>query len=381
MQIMMGRFQRTELTVDTPEKQTTIAGRLSDLGLQNPRIEGEVQPYSINHDVTHGDWAVRDCKSCHSAGSRISQPMQLSSYVPGGVLPEFVKDANTANNGQIYTSSNGSLYYQPATRSQKLYIFGLDRIPWVDRLGVLMFLGVLGAVTVHGGIRFYASRRLPDQTNGSKKVYMYSFYERFWHWLQTFAILLLLFTGMIIHRPDIFWFFNLRYVVAVHNILALLLVINALLSLFYHLVSGEIRQYIPHPYGFFDQAIVQAKFYLSGVFHHAEHPFEKVPEKKLNPLQQVTYFGILTFALPLMMLTGMLMWGVQQFPLVAGLFGGLPLLAPLHTLGAWLLAAFVVGHVYLTTTGSRPLTSLNAMLNGWDEVEEHELELNQELNP
>ena len=63
------------------------------------------------------------------------------------------------------------------------------------------------------------------------------------------------------------------------------MVINALLSLFYHLVSGEIRQYIPHPYGFLDQAIVQTKFYSSEIFRHAEHPFEKVPEKKLNPLQ------------------------------------------------------------------------------------------------
>ena len=40
------------------------------------------------------------------------------------------------------------------------------------------------------------------------------------------------------------------------------LVLNAALSLFWHLVSGEIRQFIPRPYGFFDNAIVQAKFYL-----------------------------------------------------------------------------------------------------------------------
>ena len=42
----------------------------------------------------------------------------------------------------------------------------------------------------------------------------------------------------------------------VHNILAVILVINALLSLFYHLASGEIKQFIPRPYGFFDDAIV-----------------------------------------------------------------------------------------------------------------------------
>ncbi len=143
---------------------------------------------------------------------------------------------------------------------------------------------------------------------------MYGVYERFWHWLQTFVIVLLLFTGLIIHRPDIFGWFSFRNVVLVHNVLAALLVINAGLSLFYHLASGEIRQFIPRPYGFFDQAIVQAKYYLQGIFKGKGHPFEKTPEKKLNPLQQVTYFGILNVLLPLQIITGALMWGMQRWP-------------------------------------------------------------------
>jgi thiosulfate reductase cytochrome b subunit len=142
--------------------------------------------------------------------------------------------------------------------------------------------------------------------------------------------------------------------------------------LFYHLASGEIRQFIPRPYGFFDDAIVQSKYYLRGIFKGEEHPFEKVPQKKLNPLQQVTYFGILNVLLPLQIITGILMWGVQQWPQVSGWFGGLPYLAPFHSLVAWTFAAFIVGHVYLTTTGPEPLTSIKAMMIGWDEVEAHE---------
>jgi thiosulfate reductase cytochrome b subunit len=201
---------------------------------------------------------------------------------------------------------------------------------------------------------------------------MYTAYERFWHWLQTFVIVLLLFTGLIIHRPDMFGIFSFRYVVLIHNILAVLLVINAVLSLFYHLVSGEIRQYIPRPYGFFNDAIVQTKYYLRGIFKGDVHPFEKVPQKKLNPLQQITYFGILNVLLPLQIITGALMWGVQQWPQIAGWFGGLPYLAPFHSLVAWTFAAFIVGHVYLTTTGQRPLTSIKAMMDGWEDVEVHE---------
>jgi len=202
-------------------------------------------------------------------------------------------------------------------------------------------------------------------------VYMYAVYERFWHWLQTAAIVLLLFTGLIIHRPDVFGVFSFRHVVEVHNVLAAILVINAALSLFYHLASGEIRQYLPRPYGFFDQAIVQAKFYLRGIFRREAHPFDKTPQKKLNPLQQVTYFGILNVLLPLQVITGALMWGAQRWPQWAEPLGGLPVLAPVHSLVAWLFAAFIVAHVYLTTTGHAALAGIRAMMDGWDEVETH----------
>jgi thiosulfate reductase cytochrome b subunit len=161
--------------------------------------------------------------------------------------------------------------------------------------------------------------------------------------------------------------------VLVHNILALILVLNAVLSLLYHLSTGHIRQFIPRPYGFFDQAIVQAKYYLRGIFKGDAHPFEKTPERKMNPLQQATYFGILMILLPLQMLTGILMWGAQRWPQLAGPLGGLPFLAPFHTLVAWVFAAFIVAHVYLTTTGVTPLESIRGMVTGWEEIETHEM--------
>jgi thiosulfate reductase cytochrome b subunit len=366
-----GSLSTSELSLDTSEKKSVVASRLSALGLQNPHIEAEVQPYSVNHNVAGSEWAIKDCQACHSDDSLVTQPIQLASSISAGVQPEFVKDANTVASGSMYTE-NGALYYRPATRNQKLYIFGHDRVSWIDWLGALFFVGVLGAVAVHGGLRFRAALKAPRHEPELKKVYMYTVYERFWHWLQTFVIVLLLFTGLIIHRPDMFGIFSFRYVVLIHNILAALLVINAALSLFYHLVSGEIRQYIPRPYGFFNDAIVQVKYYLRGIFKGEAHPFEKVPQKKLNPLQQITYFGILNVLLPLQIITGALMWGVQQWPQIAGWFGGLPYLAPFHSLVAWIFAAFIVGHIYLTTTGHQPLTSIKAMMDGWEDVGVHE---------
>jgi thiosulfate reductase cytochrome b subunit len=54
---------------------------------------------------------------------------------------------------------------------------------------------------------------------------------------------------------------------------------------------------------------------------------------------------------------------------VTAQLGGLTYLAPVHTMVSWLLASFIVGHVYLTTTGATPLASIRAMMTGWDGLE------------
>ena len=128
----------------------------------------------------------------------------------------------------------------------------------------------------------------------------------------------------------------------VHNIMAAILVANAALALAYNLLSGDIKRFIPEPKGFFNQAIVQAKYYLSGIFKNEEHPFEKTRENRLNPLQKITYFVVLNVLLPLQVITGILMWGVQRWPQMADRLGGLPLLAPFHTLIAWSFVAFII---------------------------------------
>ena len=366
-----GELDHFELAIDSPTKESLIQRRLETLGLKNVRIEGEVQPYSINHDVAEGEWAIRECQSCHGADSRVTQPILLADYVPGGVLPKFVQDSNTALDGKMTIDDEGALYYAPRSEDDDLYVLGQDNVSWVDWAGVIFFIGTIGGISTHGGMRYFAAKKRVKHAPKIEKVYMYTVYERLWHWLQTFAILVLLVTGLIIHKPEMLGMFSFRHAVLVHNVLAAVLVINALLSLFYHLVSGEIKQYIPRPRGFFDQAITQTMFYLKGIFRGDEHPFEKTPQKKMNPLQQVTYFGILNVLLPLQIITGALMWGVQRLPEIAERLGGLPFLAPFHTLVAWSFATFIVAHVYLTTTGHEPTAAIKAMMLGWDEVEVH----------
>lgn len=211
-----------------------------------------------------------------------------------------------------------------------------------------------------------------------KRVAIYTAFERVWHWLQALAILLLLVTGLEIHAPGTVRLFGFARATWVHEALALFTIANAFLSLFYHLATGAIRQFIPPPRDFFSLAIAQVAYYTRGIFTGAPHPFAHGAASKLNVLQQVTYLGVLNLALPLQVATGILMWKAGEWPGLVDRLGGLHAVASVHVLCAWVFAAFVVMHVYLTTTGRTPLAHLRAMVLGWEEQPDESPEVSHE---
>ncbi|MFO1271384.1 MAG: cytochrome b/b6 domain-containing protein [Rubrivivax sp.] len=364
-----GLVNARELRLDTPAKQEAVKARLAALGLRNVRVEGQARPYAINHGVARGEFALRDCASCHGPGSRIAQGLQLAAFAP--VQPALAAGPQVVASGEVEQRADGTLWYQPVPARDALYVFGASRLGWVDTLGLLALAGTLAGVSGHGLLRFLAWRRRGPAAAPTERVRMYDAYRRFWHWLQAASILLLLATGLVIHRPDWFAFLDFPGVVALHNVVAAILVINAALSLFFHLATERMREYLPRPYGFIDDSVRQARFYVSGIFKGEPHPFEKRPDDRMNPIQKLTYFGILNVLLPAQIATGALMWGAQRWPEAAAALGGLPLLAPVHSMLAWLFGCFIVGHVYLTTTGATPLEAIRGMVTGYEDVEVH----------
>jgi thiosulfate reductase cytochrome b subunit len=81
--------------------------------------------------------------------------------------------------------------------------------------------------------------------------------------------------------------------------------------------------------------------------------------------------GILNVLLPIQVITGLLLWSAGHWPRVATAVGGSFQLATIHSLCSWLFAAFLVMHIYLTTTGHTPTSNMAAMINGWEEIEDH----------
>ncbi len=369
-----GKLSAEEVALDSQEKVDLIAKRLSALGLSEPHIVGVVKPYPIHHDVVQSDYAVQDCRVCHGPNSRVGKPMAVAISAPAGVTPTF--DGGTLQDAGKVVVQDGAFYYQPE-KDAKLYLAGRDHIRWIDLLGVLAFVGTLLGVMFHGALRVYFAKKYPPHHGRTKPEYLYTGAERFWHWLQMTAILLLLLLGLVIHNPDWLGGLSFRYLVFAHTVLGWILVGNFVLALYYFLATDYLKQFVPKPQGFFSRALLQARFYIQGIFRGEPHPFKKSFWDKLNPMQRMAYFGLLFGLLPIQMITGVWLWAARVWPVVADWFGATTMtwVAAIHTLDAWLIAAFVVGHVYLTTTGAHPLEYIKAMITGWEEVEVDEDEV------
>lgn len=202
-----------------------------------------------------------------------------------------------------------------------------------------------------------------------KGEYIYHFHERMWHWAQATIMLALMGTGLEIHWPEKLSLLGFSRAARAHEWLGVLLATNAVLGFLYHLFSRQLRQYVPELRSFFGLALLQARYYLVGIFRGEAHPVQKTVARKMNPLQQITYLAILNLLLPLQLFTGVALWGSRHFPWVAESLRTLPYLGPAHMMGAWLFMAFTILHIYLATTGHTVVSNFQAMITGYEDLE------------
>jgi len=185
-----------------------------------------------------------------------------------------------------------------------------------------------------------------------KKIYIYRRFERFWHWTQ--ALLILFYNAAIIY------------------FVLLLLVLGWIFF------TGEWHQYVPKR----KQIKEQMNFYLNGIFKGKEHPKCKTISDKFNDLQRLTYFFLEFFLVPLMVITGLIYLKYNYIKTAFGISFDLKYIAYIHIAIAFFLVAFVIAHIYLTTTGYKPMSAIKAMISGWEEMSDEEatISLREYLN-
>lgn len=196
----------------------------------------------------------------------------------------------------------------------------------------------------------------------TERIYIFKGFERFWHWTQATLVLFLMFTGFEIHGT--YRAVGFGRAVDLHTAAAWSLVGLWVFALFWHITTGEWRQYIPT----LERVAAMMRYYSVGIFRHEPHPFRPTSASKHNPLQRITYLLVLVVISPLIWISGWLYlfydrwlaWGLDRIDLGT--------VATFHTAGAFLMLAFFITHVYMATTGATWFAHTKAMFTGWEEV-------------
>ena len=193
------------------------------------------------------------------------------------------------------------------------------------------------------------------------RVYIFTRFERLWHWIQAVLIIGMLITGFEIHGS--YHLLGFEQAHRVHTTAVWAFIGLWVFAMFWHLTTGEWRQYIPTMKNI-DKIV---RFYSVGIFKGEPHPFKPTRERKHNPMQAQTYLGVTVVVTPLLWISGLAYlfynelaaagWGIQ-----------LATIALAHTIGAFMMLAFLIGHIYLGTTGHTPTAHFKAIFTGWDEA-------------
>lgn len=200
-----------------------------------------------------------------------------------------------------------------------------------------------------------------------KRVYLYTQFERFWHWTQMVLVSLLMLTGFEIHSS--FKLFGFETSVRMHSAAAWAFLGLIAMAGFWMVISGQWKNFVPTT----KNLKAQIEFYISGIFKNAPHPTKKTLLSKLNPLQRIVYLALIILVFPVQLITGFL-YMFYHYPEKPIEMAGLKYVAVIHTFAAYLLVAFLIVHLYLITTGHTPTSNLKAMITGYEDMPDEEEE-------
>ena len=301
------------------------------------------------HNIPAGRDKIVGCEQCHQRDTILSTkktpPVDLFTYL---AQTSFI---------------NSDLF------DRFSYVIGAHRIPALDTLLILVVLGTFALPILHGGIRVLTRRKGPHH-GSDEKIYLHPVFERLWHWFQALCIIMLIFTGILIHWPERFpgWF---QWGINVHNWFGWAAVISYVSWFIYVIISGRISHYFPKKGEIPVGMIKQAKFYGYGIFKHEPHPYAPSEDNKFNPLQKIAYLQFQLFFLPILLISGLLYMYPECFAGIIAAIGGLKILALIHLILAALFAAFLIAHMYLATTGETVSENFKAMIFGYGTKEDH----------
>ena len=186
-------------------------------------------------------------------------------------------------------------------------------------------------------------------------------FERFWHWTQAFLIIFLMITGFEVNGAYVLY--GYERAADLHRLAAWVLIWLWVFAIFWHLITGEWRQYIPTT----DKLAAVVRYYTSDMFDpDASHPFKVGRLSKHNPLQRLAYLSFNVAITPVIWVSGLLYMYYNDWDAIGLGWMSLLWVAGIHTAASFAMLAFLIVHIYMVFMGRPILGHLKAMITGYE---------------
>ncbi len=241
------------------------------------------------------------------------------------------------------------------------YVIGKSTFLIIEIVGILAIVGALIFGFGHGFGRFMATKKTPIELEAHGSEYVYNVVMRIGHWINAAFIVTLIFTGFVMHYMG-----PTHAMGKIHNFIGNALVGLYILFIVYELVTKDYKQFITKKWEIKEGIFKQGLFYAIGIFKREEHPYHMSKDSRLNPLQKPAYFGVMFLVLPVVIITGFLMANPVTSAPVLNYIGleNMNVIFILHLIAGFFMFAFLLGHIYLATTGDTLLQHFEVMITG-----------------
>lgn len=204
-------------------------------------------------------------------------------------------------------------------------------------------------------------------------MYLYPLWVRLWHFINAVLIIILIVTGIILqHTGSDSSLLTTGFARAVrwHNVAAMILTLNYLVFVAGNIISGNGKYYRISEKNLLSDLGKQIKYFSWGMFKREKQPFPVTLENKFNPLEKVSYFLLMYFVLPMLILSGI----VLLFPdmTIIKTFGTHMYIVTdiLHIILGLLVSLFLIIHIYICTIGIKPSSFFRGIITGYLESDE-----------
>jgi len=217
------------------------------------------------------------------------------------------------------------------------------------KIGAALVLLTIAGIVIHAALRAVFGKK-------AKKIkvhrsYLHTVPVRIWHCLNALLFVTLLTTGFLNY-------FNIigpnEFMVKMHALLGKFYVVLWVLFIVMGIVSGYIKNYITKLNGIVERVCNQAYYYILGIMKGDSHPYSVTMSNKFNPIQQISYIGVMFALVPLILCSGLVAQHAKSACMLKG-----------HIYMGVVGLIFVLVHLYMCTTGDKPLHLFKSMVDGY----------------